>query len=350
MFMRKTRVIGLGKIKIGGDNPVWVQSMTNTDTRNHEATLLQAKRLQQSGCEVLRVSVPDEESVETIKLLKAQIKIPIVADVHFNYRLAIKSILAGADGVRINPGNIGGKEKIKEIVKVAQEHQTCIRVGVNSGSLEKKLRKVPLEDALVQSALNNVDLIVSMGFENIKISAKTSEVPGTIKVYEALSEKTSFPLHIGVTESGTRFSGAVRSATALGILLHRGIGDTIRVSLAADPVYEVIAGFEILRSLGLRSPGPRVIACPTCARAEFDVVKISEEIEEMISGFSFPLSVAVMGCVVNGPGEAERADIGLVGSGGKIIFYLRGKKYKTTFQKDWKILFSELLTLCSSHR
>ncbi len=333
---KHTREVTLGSLKVGGRAPISVQSMTNTVTSDINSTLRQAKRLESAGCEVVRVSIPDEMSVETIKVLVSSLRVPVVADIHFHYRLAIDAVKAGAHGIRINPGNIGGKKKLKEVVLAVMDAGACLRIGVNSGSVEKRYRNLGIVEGMLASVESSLELITSLGLTNVKISAKASGVMDTIEVYRKLSEKVDYPLHLGVTEAGTRFSGGIRSAVALGILLSEGIGDTLRVSLAADPVLEVIAGFEILRSLGLREPGPTVIACPTCARAEFDVVKMAEEVEEMISGFRVPVKIAVMGCVVNGPGEALHADLGFVGSSGKVVVYEKGFKKSVINFDDWQ--------------
>jgi (E)-4-hydroxy-3-methylbut-2-enyl-diphosphate synthase len=328
---RKTRQIHIGKVAVGGTAPISVQSMTNTQTQDVAATVAQIKRLETAGCDIVRVAVPDNDAALAIRRIKQQITIPVFADVHFDHRLAIAALEAGADGLRINPGNIGGSRKVKAVVDCAGRHRTPIRIGVNSGSLEKDLLEAhqgATAEAMVESALRHIELVTSFGFELIKISLKASDVPRTLAAYRMLSRKTDFPLHLGVTEAGTLFSGIVKSALGIGILLAEGIGDTFRVSLTRDPVEEIRAGFEILRALDLRHRGPEIISCPTCGRCNIDLFDIVEEIETALSGTTVPIKIAVMGCVVNGPGEAREADIGVAGGDGTGILFRRGKVVK----------------------
>lgn len=320
----KTRIIKVGNIEIGGLSPISVQSMTNTDTRDIGSTVDQIKRLQDAGCDIVRVAVPDMESAQAIKTIKREIDVPLVADIHFDYRLAIESIENDADKIRINPGNIGTTERLKKVVEKAKERNIPIRVGVNSGSLEKELLNkfggVTVE-GLVESALNNVKIIEGIGYDNLIVSIKASSVVETIEAYKLVSKKIEYPLHIGVTEAGTPFRGTVRSAVGLGTLLSSGIGDTLRVSLTGDPVEEVRVGIEILKSLELRRQGITFVSCPTCGRTRVNLIEIANKIEEAIASISKPIKVAVMGCAVNGPGEARGADIGVAcGDGCGLIF------------------------------
>jgi len=324
---KKTRQIRVGPVKIGGTAPISVQSMTKTDTRDVQATLAQIGRLAAAGCEIVRVAVPDERAAEALPQLVRGSAIPVIADIHFHQRLALQAIAAGVAGLRINPGNIGGLQKLSAIVQQAREKDISIRIGVNSGSLEKDLRKKygsPTPDALVESALRNIELFERLSFRDIKISIKSPDVRSTVAAYRLLSRKTSYPLHIGVTEAGTAFSGTIKSAVGLGILLAEGIGDTLRVSLTADPVEEVRVGFEILKALGLRQRGPEIISCPTCGRCQIDVAAIAHDIEARLAAEKLPLKIAVMGCEVNGPGEAREADIGIAGSSSRGVLFKKG--------------------------
>ena len=324
---KKTRQIRVGPVKIGGTAPISVQSMTKTDTRDVRATLAQINRLAAAGCEIVRVAVPDERAAEALPQLVRGSAIPVIADIHFHQRLALQAIAAGVAGLRINPGNIGGLQKLSAIVQRAREKEISIRIGVNSGSLEKDLRKKygsPTPEALVESALRNIELFERLSFTDIKISIKSPDVRSTVEAYRLLSRKTSYPLHIGVTEAGTAFSGTIKSAVGLGILLAEGIGDTLRVSLTADPVEEVRVGFEILKALGLRQRGPEIISCPTCGRCQIDVAAIAHDIEARLAAEKLPLKIAVMGCEVNGPGEAREADIGIAGSSSRGVLFKKG--------------------------
>lgn len=322
------RKIRLGNLQIGGGAPVVVQSMTNTDTRDAETTLQQIERLVRAGCEACRVAVPDHEAVAALKKITERATIPIIADIHFDWQLAIASVDSGCAGIRINPGNIGNQEKIAEVTAAVKANGAAMRIGVNSGSLEKDILARygrPAPRALAESAVNNVRIIETLGLENIKVSIKSSSVMDTVRACEIFSEQCDYPLHIGITEAGPYARGIVKSAVGLGILLNRKIGDTIRVSLTAPPEDEVKAAWEILRSLGLRNRGPEIVSCPTCGRTEIDLFRLTEEVEKMLENCQANIKVAVMGCPVNGPGEARDADIGLAGGRGKGIIFRNGK-------------------------
>lgn len=328
---KKTRQITIGKVKIGGSAPIAVQSMTNTPTQDIAATVAQIMRLQEAGCEIVRVAVPDQEAAEAISAIKKQIDIPLIADIHFNYRLAIAAAKAGADGLRLNPGNIGGIKKVKAVVDCAKDYNLPIRIGVNSGSLEKEILKKyngVTAAGMVESALRHVELLKSLDFHQIKISLKASDVRRTLEAYRLLSATSDLPLHVGVTEAGTLFSGIVKSALGIGMLLAEGIGDTIRVSLARDPVEEVRVGFEILKALDIRRRGPEIIACPTCGRCNIALFDIVEQVEKALMNTKEPLKIAIMGCVVNGPGEAREVDIGIAGGDGNGVLFRKGKVVK----------------------
>ena len=327
---RPTRPVQLGQLTVGGEAPISVQSMTNTPTADPDQTLHQVRSLAAAGCEVIRVSVPDQNALIGFEALRKNVRLPLVADIHFDHVLAVGSLAAGADAVRINPGNIGASWKVREIVEAASDRGASIRVGVNAGSLERDILKShghPTPEALVHSALRSVQLLEGMNFFKAKVSVKASDPIENVKAYRLLSEEVDYPLHLGVTEAGTPLSGSIRTAAALALLLADGIGDTIRVSLSGDPLPEVHAGHELLRSLGLRS-GARVVACPTCARAEIDVADWAVQIEEKVRDIQAPLRIAVMGCPVNGPGEAREADVGLAGGKGKAILFVKGKVIK----------------------
>ncbi|MDI3529600.1 MAG: (E)-4-hydroxy-3-methylbut-2-enyl-diphosphate synthase [Thermoanaerobacter sp.] len=336
--MRKiTREVKIGNKKIGGNNPILVQSMTNTDTHDIEKTIEQIRRLEAEGCDIIRVAVPDMEAAEAIKEIKKNINIPLVADIHFDYRLAIKSIENGADKIRINPGNIGREENIKKVVEIAKEKGIPIRIGVNSGSLEKEILhkyKGVTAEAVVESALKNVLILEKLGFYDIVISLKTTNVPLTIEAYKLASSKVDYPLHVGITEAGTIEAGTIKSAIGIGTLLYLGIGDTIRVSLTGDPVHEVRVGRQILRSLGLLKEGVEIISCPTCGRTKIDLIRLAEEVEKRTRHIKKPLKVAVMGCAVNGPGEAKEADIGIAGGDGEGVIFKKGKVYKKVKEEE----------------
>ena len=327
MYRRKSRKVKLGNLYIGADSPITVQSMTNTDTRNVEQTVRQILRLQDSGCEIIRAAVPDMEAAEALKHIKKAISIPIVADIHFDYRLAIEAMKNGVDGLRINPGNIGSELRVKEVVKTASYYDIPIRVGVNSGSLEKELLdkyKRPEPKALVESALRHIELLEKEGFYNTVISIKSSNVFENIEGYKLIANETDYPLHLGVTEAGTNYTGIVKSSIGIGALLADGIGDTIRVSLTDDPVEEVKAGREILKACGLRKFGIEIISCPTCGRTNIDLISIALKAQELLSEIDKPIKVAIMGCVVNGPGEAREADIGIAGGKGEGLIFKKG--------------------------
>ncbi len=324
---RKTREVRVGGVTIGGSAPISVQSMTNTDTRDVNATVSQIKRLEESGCELVRVAVPDTEAAQAVKSIKSRINIPLIADIHFDYRLAVESIRNGADKIRINPGNIGDINRIRKVVEAASHAGIPIRVGVNSGSLEKDILARyggVTPEALVQSALNNIAVIEGMGFNDIVISIKASDVSAAISAYRQIAEKTEYPLHIGVTEAGTIFRGTIKSAVGLGTLLADGIGDTLRVSLTGDPVEEIKVGIEILKALGLRKQGVEMVSCPTCGRCRVNLIEIAGRIEEALSDIPDSLKVAVMGCAVNGPGEARDADIGVACGDGCGLLFRKG--------------------------
>jgi (E)-4-hydroxy-3-methylbut-2-enyl-diphosphate synthase len=333
---KNTRQIAVGKVKIGGSAPITVQSMTNTPTEDVTATVAQIVRLQEAGCEIVRVAVPDQEAAKAISAIKKQIDIPLIADIHFNYRLAIAAAKAGADGLRLNPGNIGSTKKVKAVVDCAKDYNLPIRIGVNSGSLEKDILKKyngVTAAGMVESGLRHVELLQSLDFHQIKISLKASDVSRTLEAYRLLSEKTDLPLHVGVTEAGALYSGIVKSALGIGMLLAEGIGDTIRVSLTRDPVEEVRVGFEILKALGIRRRGPEIIACPTCGRCNIDLFDIVERVEKALMTTAEPLKIAIMGCVVNGPGEAREVDFGIAGGDGNGVLFKKGKVVKKFAQE-----------------
>jgi (E)-4-hydroxy-3-methylbut-2-enyl-diphosphate synthase len=350
MIIRKnTKQIQLGSVAIGGMASISVQSMTNTDTKDVDATVAQIHRLESAGCDIVRVAVLDQDAAQAIEKIQDQITIPLIADIHFDYRLAILSMEHGADGIRINPGNLGGEEKTAQVVAAAKLHKVPIRIGVNSGSIEKDLLKkygypTPEKtDALIESAMRNVRLVEKYGYDQIKISIKSSDVLTTINSYQQLSRTTGYPLHLGVTEAGGLIAGTVKSSVALGILLSQGIGDTFRISLTRDPVEEVRVGFELLRSLKIRERGPELISCPTCGRTQIDLFLLAEEVERFVQTMESPLKVAVMGCVVNGPGEAKQADIGVAGGNGVGIIFKKGEIWKKVKEEELMDVFiSEL--------
>ena len=338
----KTREIKVGNLKIGGNNPVAIQSMCTTDTRDATKTIEQILRLEKAGCELIRVTVPDMEAAEAIKKIKQKINIPLVADIHFDYKLALAAIENGIDKIRINPGNIGSREKTEAVVKACKERGIPIRIGVNIGSLEKdlELKYGRTPQAMAESALHHIKILEDLHFNDIIVSLKASDAPRTVEAYRLLSQKVDYPLHLGVTEAGTPKTGIIKSAIAMGILLNEGIGNTIRVSLTADPEEEVIAGWEILKALKLRVRGMTLISCPTCGRTEIDIIKLANQVEKAISKIDKPITVAVMGCIVNGPGEAKEADIGIAGGKGKAILFKKGEIIKTIKEED---ILSELL-------
>ncbi len=328
----KTREIHIGNRVIGGGNPILIQSMCNTKTEDVEATVAQILKLEQAGCEIIRVAVPTMEAAAALKEIKRRIHIPLVADIHFDYRLAIAAIESGADKIRINPGNIGAEERVKAVVDKAKEYGVPIRVGVNSGSLEKNLIEKyggVTAEGLVESALDKVALIEQMDYDNLVISIKSSDVMMCVKAHELISKKTQYPLHVGITEAGTLTSGNIKSAVGLGIILNQGIGDTIRVSLTGDPVEEIKSAKLILRTLGLRKGGIEVVSCPTCGRTQIDLIGLANQVETMVTEFDqLDVKVAVMGCVVNGPGEAKEADLGIAGGIGEGLLIRKGEIVK----------------------
>jgi len=351
---RKTKQIKVGNFPVGGDAPISVQSMTNTDTRMVDETVAQVKRLEAAGCELIRVAVVDMEAAAAIRSIRDQIHIPLIADIHFDHRLAVASMENGAQAIRINPGNIGGPRKLAKVVDAAKVHAVPIRVGVNSGSLEKDILKKhghPTPAALTESALRNVDLLENQGFYEIKISIKSSDPLTTVEAYRQLASRCDYPFHLGVTEAGGLIAGTVKSSVALGILLYEGIGDTFRISLTRDPVEEVRVGFEILRSLNIRHRGPELISCPTCGRCQVNLFNLADEVEHHIQTMETPLKIAVMGCVVNGPGEAKEADIGVAGGKGVGIIFKKGKLYKKVEEKELlQVFLKELDTMAAEKK
>ena len=325
---RPTRILHLGRLPIGGGHPVMVQSMTNADTHDVDATLAQIERLEAAGCEAVRLAVPDAEAVRAVRAIAGQIPLPLIADIHFDHRIAIACLEAGVHGLRINPGNIGGPKKVRAVIDAAKSAHAVIRIGINSGSLEKKLLAKyggPVPKALVESAMGQVRFFEEHKFSNIKISIKSSSVLDTIAAYRLLAGRCDYPLHIGITEAGALTRGAVKSAVGLGILLWEGIGDTLRVSLTGDPVQELTVAWELLRCLGLRERGPDIIACPTCGRTEIDLPALVHAVEDRLANETACIKVAVMGCAVNGPGEAREADIGLAGGRDKGCIFRKGE-------------------------
>jgi 4-hydroxy-3-methylbut-2-en-1-yl diphosphate synthase len=329
----KTRTVRIGDVAIGGDNPIRIQSMCNTKTENVEATVAQIRALAAAGCEIIRVAVPNEAAASALKDIRRQIKLPLVADIHFDYRLALAAMENGADKIRINPGNIGEDWKLREVVNAAKERNIPIRVGVNSGSLEKEILKKyggVTAEGIVESALEKVGRIEELGYANLVISIKSSDVLMCIRAHELLADKTDYPLHIGITEAGTLLRGTVKSAVGLGVILYEGIGDTIRVSLTGDPLEEIKAAREILKSLGLRKGGVEVVSCPTCGRTEIDLIGLANQVEGLVERYSdLDVRVAVMGCVVNGPGEAREADFGVAGGKGAGVLIRKGEVIRT---------------------
>ncbi len=333
----KTRPVTVGHVRLGGDSPVRVQGMAKADTRDVPMVSRQLQEMTELGCEIARVAVPDQEAVEALAQLKRQVTIPLVADIHFDYRLALAAIQAGADKLRINPGNIGDTERVQAIVEAARQRRIPIRIGVNAGSLEKHLlleHGGPRPEALVESALGHCRLLTDEGFEDIVLSVKSSSVTDTIAAYRSLAHRTVFPLHLGVTEAGTLVRGTVKSAVGMGVLLSEGIGDTLRISLAASPADEIRIAYHILSALNLRRRGVEVVACPTCGRCEIDIRPIAQEVEKRLSHVTEPLTVAVMGCPVNGPGEAKHADVGIACSRSGALLFVRGKVIDTVDRED----------------
>lgn len=337
--MRESRQISIGDVKIGGGAPVSVQSMTITDTRDIPSTVEQIHRLENAGCDIVRLAVPDMDAAKSLGEIIRQTRIPIISDIHFDYKLALEAVEQGVHGMRINPGNIGAKYRIKAVVDAVRERNIPIRIGVNSGSLEKDILKKygsPTAEALVESAMRHIRILEDLDFFDIKISVKSTDVKKMIKAYRLLGEKTDYPLHLGVTEAGTPKMGTIKSSIGIGSLLADGIGDTIRVSLTGDPVEEVIVGMNILKSIGMRNNGIELISCPGCGRLEIDLVKLVNDVEQRVSGYDLPrpVKVAILGCVVNGPGEASEADIGIAGGRGKGMLYKDGKLVRSFKEED----------------
>ncbi|MDP6501152.1 MAG: flavodoxin-dependent (E)-4-hydroxy-3-methylbut-2-enyl-diphosphate synthase [Dehalococcoidales bacterium] len=341
---RISKPIQIGQVTIGGNAPIVVQSMTNTDTRDVESTIAQIRELEEEDCELVRVAVPDMEAAEAIASIRKGISIPLVADIHFDYRLALASLEAGADGLRLNPGNISEEEKVKAVVRAAKEREAPIRIGLNAGSMPKKANpELNTAQQMVATALEQIELLESLDFDLIKVSLKAFDVPTTIEAYQEIAGKMPYPLHIGITEAGTPKTGVVRSTVGIGTLLYLGIGDTIRVSLTAHPREEVTAGYEILKSLNLRAHGPILVSCPSCGRAEVDIVALAEAVEKELSSIDKPVKVAVMGCIVNGPGEAKDADVGIACGKGRAILFKKGEQVGTIEEKDFvKVLMGEV--------
>ena len=334
---KKTRTITLGPVKIGWGAPVVVQSMCNTDTRDAAATLAQIARLEAVGCEIVRLAVPDEDAAKALGAIRKGTAMPLIADIHFSHTLALEAVKQGVDGLRINPGNIGGKEKVSEVVKACKEKGLPIRIGVNAGSLEKHLLEKyghPTPEALVESAFGHIRILEDLDYREIKVSLKASDVLTTVEAYRLFSKQAGYPVHIGISEAGTIHSGTIKSSVGLGILLAEGIGDTMRVSLTADPVEEVRVAYEILKSLKIRQRGVNLISCPTCGRTEINIIGLAEEVERRLSHIREPLTVAVMGCVVNGPGEAREADIGIAGGKGVGMLFKHGEIVKKFDEKE----------------
>jgi len=326
---RNTRKVRIGDRYIGGGEPILIQSMTNTKTQDVEGTVEQIKRLEEAGCDIIRVAVPDMEAAEAVSRIKREISIPLIADIHFDYRLAIQSIINGADKIRINPGNIGDSVRVRQVVEAAKERGVPVRIGINSGSLEKEVLKKyghPTADALVESTLNNIRLVEAMNFNDIVISIKSSDVMLSVESYIKASKLTDYPMHLGITEAGTVLSGSIKSSVGLGIMLYNNIGDTIRVSLTGDPVEEIYAAREILKSLKLLKSGIEIVSCPTCGRTNVDLIKVAKEVEARVRSIKArkPMKLAVMGCAVNGPGEAKEADIGIAGGRGEFLLFKKG--------------------------
>ena len=338
----QTKAVQIGNRVIGGGNPILIQSMTNTKTEDVKSTIEQIQKLSAAGCDIIRCAVPTMEAAFALKEIQKEISIPLVADIHFDYRLAIAAMENGADKIRINPGNIGNRERLKAVVDVAKERNIPIRVGVNSGALEKELVEKyhgVTAEGIVESALDKVKMIEDMGYDNLVISIKSSDVLMCVSAHELISEQTNYPLHVGITEAGTLISGNIKSSIGLGLILHQGIGDTIRVSLTGDPLEEVKSAKLILRTLGLRSGGIEVVSCPTCGRTKINLIELANQVENMVSDIPLNIKVAVMGCVVNGPGEAKEADIGIAGGIGEGLIIKHGEVYKKVPEQE---LLSEL--------
>lgn len=334
---RTTRQITVGDVAVGGGAPVSVQSMCSTDTRDAAATLAQIGRLTEAGCEIVRCAVPDAEAAAALRPIVAGSALPVIADIHFDYKLALTALESGVAGLRINPGNIGERWKVEEVVRACAERSAPIRIGVNGGSLEKELLEKyghPTPEAMVESALGHIRILEEMGFDKIKVSLKASDIRRTVEAYRLLAGQVDYPLHIGITEAGTAWSGTIKSAIGLGVLLYEGIGDTLRVSLTGDPVEEVRVGWEILKSLELRERGPVFVSCPTCGRCQIDLISVAEEVERRLHDLPGKITVAVMGCVVNGPGEAREADVGVAGGQGQGLLFRKGEVVRKVPQAE----------------
>ncbi len=343
---KKTRVINVGKVKVGGDNPITVQTMTNTLTTDHKSTIEQINKVAEAGADIVRVSCPDSKSTDSLKTIRKHVDIPIVADIHFHYKRAIEAAENGADCLRINPGNIGDKKRIAEVISAAKNNNCSIRIGVNAGSLEKDILekyKEPCPEALVESALRNIKIIEDMDFSNFKISVKSSDVFLSIAAYKLLSEKTNYPLHLGITEAGSYLPGSIKTSIGFGSLLIDGIGDTLRVSLSDDPIEEIKVGNEILKSLNLRNRGVKIISCPSCARQAFQVIETVKQLEKRLSHIKKPITLSIIGCVVNGPGEAKQTEIGITGGGkDNHMLYLNGIESEKVMTKN---MIDKIVTL-----
>jgi (E)-4-hydroxy-3-methylbut-2-enyl-diphosphate synthase len=336
IIRRQSKPLRFGTITIGGNAPIIVQSMTKTDTRDIQATVMQIKELTDCGCEIVRVAVPDFEAAQAISTIKKNVSIPIIADIHFDYRLALEALKSGADGLRLNPGNIRDPGQVAKIVKIAKQKKTPIRIGVNAGSLPPSSKTcISMSEQMVNAAMEQINLLESLNFNLIKVSLKAFDVPTTIEAYRAIASKIPYSLHLGITEAGLPKAGTVRSAVGIGILLHEGIGDTIRISLSAHPCEEVDTAYEIMKSLDLRQHGPTLISCPSCGRAEVDIISLAESVDKNLKKISKTIKVAVMGCVVNGPGEAKDADVGIACGKGKGVIFKKGKVVSTIAEKDF---------------
>ncbi|WP_071142380.1 flavodoxin-dependent (E)-4-hydroxy-3-methylbut-2-enyl-diphosphate synthase [Acidaminococcus timonensis] len=354
MERRKSRPVTIGRVTIGGTHPVAVQSMTNTKTENVAATVEQIHRLTERGCEIIRCAVPTLEAAKALADIKKQIAIPLVADIHFDYRLALQALESGVDALRLNPGNIGGRDRVEKVVTAAKTRQVPIRIGVNAGSLPRDLLAKyghPSAQAMVEAAWRHIHILEEMDYNNIVISLKAHDVPLTLEAYRLMARECDYPLHVGVTEAGTIHSGLIKSAVGIGTLLAEGIGDTIRVSLTGDPLAEIDAGFEILKSLGLRQHGPTLVSCPTCGRTSVSLEKMAREVETRLSHIRQPITVAVMGCVVNGPGEAREADVGIAGGCGEGLIFRKGKILrKVPEDRLVEELFNEIDTIIKERK
>lgn len=346
ILRKKTRTVLCGDVKIGGGSPILIQSMTTTDTRDAKATIEQIKKLEYEGCEIVRVAIPDATAADAIKEIKSKISIPLVADIHFDYRLALMCIENGVDKLRLNPGNIGDADRVKQVVKMAKERKIPIRIGVNAGSIDKRILSKYggiTAEAMVESALEHVSILEALDFEDIVISLKASHIKLTLDAYQLISKRVDYPLHIGITEAGTLRSGTIKSSIGIGALLLDGIGDTLRISLTGDPTEEIKVGKEILKAIGLRDFGVKIISCPTCGRCQIDLISLANKIEEKLGKINKPITVAIMGCAVNGPGEAMDADIGIAGGKSSALLFKKGKIIKKIPEEEIeKVLMDEI--------